>query len=134
MFKGKKKENIFFDRLVLKVILNFWTVLTMAFFMLDFFSSHEFDIASSAISIIYMAILGIYTSEKEYERWKNRFTSQFAGEGFVIAWTIIMAIFVIMAPFSDGLYKIPEESAVMYTVVIGVFAVSNHSKRIHNRK
>lgn len=134
MFLGKKEKNIFLNRLVLKRLLNFWTVLTMAFFLADFFSGHRFDISASSIGIIYLAILGIYTSEKEYVRWRYKFQSKFAGEGFVIAWTIIMAVFVVVAPLSGDNYKVPEEFAVMYTAIIGVFAVSHHSKDIRQRK
>ena len=134
MFLNKDKENSLFDRVVLKRILNFWTVLAMAFFLADFFSGHRFDVSASSIGVIYLAILGIYTSEKEYVRWRYKFQSKFTGEGFVIAWTVIMALFVILAPLSHGNYKVPEEFAVMYTAIIGVFAVSHHSKRIRQRK
>lgn len=130
----KKAKNIFWDYLILKRILNFWTVLTMVFFLTDFFSGHKFDISTSSIGVIYLAILGIYTSEKEYARWKDRFESRFIGEWFVIVWTIIMAIFVILTPFSQGNYIVPEGFAVMYTAVVGVFAISHHSKAIKKRK
>lgn len=106
----------------------------MVLFLADFFSGHRFDISTSSIGIIYLAILGIYTSEKEYARWRDNFKSKFAGEGFVIAWTIIMALFVILTPISSGQYNVPEEFAVMYTAIIGVFAVSRHSKGIRQRK
>ena len=134
MFNRKKKENIFFDRFVLKVILNFWTVLTMALLVADFLSGHRFSVSATAISIIYLAILGIYTSEKEYARWRDNFQSKFVGESFVIGWTIIMAFFVILAAFFSDIYQVPEEFAAMYTAIIGIFAVSYHSKRIHKRK
>lgn len=134
MFNRKKKENRFFDRLVLKLILNFWTVLTMALFVADFLSGHKFSISATAISIIYLAILGIYTSEKEYARWQNNFKSKFAGESFVIGWTIIMAFFVVASAFFSDIYQVPEEFAAMYTAIIGIFAVSYHSKRVHKRK
>ena len=134
MTRRNKNNNIFTDRLVLKIILNFWSFLTMAFFVIDFFSGHQFDGSTSAIGIIYLAMLGIYTSEKEYTRWKSKFKSRFIGEGFVIMWTIVMTMFVIIAPLSNGIYIVPEGFALIYTAVICVFAVSHHSKRIHRRK
>jgi len=106
----------------------------MAFFLADFFSGHQFDISASSVGIIYLAILSIYTSEKEYTRWKNDFKSKFLGEGFVIVWSIIMALFVILTPLSNGYYIVPEQFAVMYTAIIGIFAVSHHSKRVRQRK
>ena len=117
------------------MILNFWTLITIVFFIVDFFSGRHFDSSTSAISIIYLAILSIYTSEKEYTRWRqSKFTSRFIGEGFVIIWTIVMALFVLIAPLSGGIFIVPEGFALVYTAIIGVFAISNHSKRIHRRK
>lgn len=73
-------------------------------------------------------------SEKEYDRWKTRFISHFAGEAFVVVWTIIMIIFVIGALFSGGVYKMPTEFSIIYTSVVGVFAITQHSKALHQRR
>lgn len=121
------------QRLILKVILNFWTVLTMVVFVLDFLSAHGFNAAASAVGTIYLALLGIYVSDKEYSRWRSTFNSRYFGETFVILWTIIMALFVITAPFSQGAYSVPSEFALVYTGVIGVFAVSQHSKALKRK-
>jgi len=128
-----KNNNIFLDRLVLKILLNFWTTLAMLFYVIDFFSGNIFNTSSSAIGVIYLAILGIYTGEKEYSRWKTKFKSRFLGESFIVIWTMIMAMFVIISPLSNGAYKVPEEFALVYTAIIGVFAVTYHSKTIHKR-
>ncbi len=118
----------------LKLILNIWTFLTIFLFLADFFSGNQFDSAASAIGIIYLAILGIYAGEKEYDRWKTKFSSKFSGEIFILIWTIVMVVFVIIAPFSGGLYHLPQEFAIVYTSVIGVFAITQHSKNLHNNK
>ncbi|OGY44159.1 MAG: hypothetical protein A3J62_00970 [Candidatus Buchananbacteria bacterium RIFCSPHIGHO2_02_FULL_38_8] len=122
------------NRKILKFILNLWTGLTIFLFILDFFSGNKFDSSASMIGIIYLAILGIYASEKEYSRWKSKFASHFIGEAFVVIWTIIMAIFVIAAPLSQGIYKIPAEFAIVYTSVIGVFAITRHSKAMRQQQ
>ena len=105
----------------------------MILFLVDFFSRHNFDIAASGAGVIYLALLGIYVSDKEYSRWRSTFNSRYFGETFVILWTIIMALFVITAPFSQGAYSVPSEFALVYTGVIGVFAVSQHSKALKRK-
>jgi len=129
----KNKKNLH-HRLLLKIILNFWTMLTITIFAIDFFSSNRFDSTASTIGVIFLAILGIYVTDKEYTRWKNKIISRFLGESFVVIWTIVMAIFVILAPFSQGQFRIPAEFAVVYTSVIGTFAISQHSKALHDKK
>jgi len=127
----KSKINGFLPaRLDLKLILNLWTAITICLFMLDFFSGNIYDSAAASVGVIYLAMLGIYVGEKEYIRWKTKFASKFTGEVFVIIWTIVMAIFAIGAPLSLGAWKIPAEFAVVYTSVVGVFAISQHSKNL----
>ena len=130
---AKKEKTRATDRWILKIILNFWTILTMILFIADFASGNKFDSSASTIGIIYLAILGIYVSEKEYIRWKSKFESYFLGEGFVVAWTIIMAAFVISAPLSGGRLRLPTEFAIVYTSVIGAFAISQHSKNLRHQ-
>lgn len=129
-----KKDKFYVDQLILKIVVNFWAFLTMTFFIVDFFSFNTFDTSASAIGVIYIAILGIYTSEKEYTRWKSKFKSRFIGEGFILIWTIIMAMFIVIAQLSKGTYIVPEGFALVYTAIIGIFAITHHSKNIKRRK
>jgi membrane protease YdiL (CAAX protease family) len=122
----KKDQKYRMDRWILKLILNLWTVLTIVLFIADFLSGNKFDTTASAIGIIYLGILGIYVSEKEYSRWKTKFMSRFLGEGFVIIWTVVMVIFVVAAPLSEGRFRIPAEFALIYTSVIAAFALTQH--------
>lgn len=130
IFKKKLEDS----RISIKIILDIWTILTIFLFIFDFLSGNKFDSSVSAIGVIYLAILGIYTGEKEYDRWKTRFISRFSGELYVVIWTIIMVIFAILAPFSNGYYKIPAEFALVYTSVVGVFAITRHSRDLHEKK
>lgn len=123
-----------FNRWIFKWILNIWSVITMGLFILDFFSGNRFDSAASSVGIIYIAMLGIYVSEKEYIRWSNHFISKFIGESFVIVWTSLMIMFTILAPLSEGKYTVPQEFAIVYTSIIGVFAITRHSKTMKYKK
>jgi hypothetical protein len=136
MTKSKKQKNFsdYLSRWIFKIILNSWTVIAIFIFCLDFFSGNKYDSVSSAIGIIYLAILGIYAGEKEYSRWKNHFISQFLGEAFVILWTIMMVIFVITAPLSLGRFRVPAELAIVYTSVVGIYIITKRSKTLHRDK
>jgi len=136
MAKNKTKINSRWltERVNLKYLLNTWTVITISLFILDFFSNNLYDSTASAIGIIYLALLGIYVGEKEFIRWKTKFSSKFSGEYFVVVWTIIMVIFVIAAPLSLGAFRIPADFAVVYTSVIGVFAITQHSKNLKSQR
>ncbi|MDD2807123.1 MAG: hypothetical protein PHW95_01195 [Patescibacteria group bacterium] len=130
----KNHQDNNFSRLVLKAIVDIWGILTIILFFVDFLSNNRFDSSASVIGIIYLAILGIYASDKEFSRWKNSFISRFLGEIFVIAWTAIMIIFVVTATISHGQYKVPADFAVVYTSVLGVFAITQRSKELHEHK
>lgn len=118
----------------LKILLNIWTILTILTFLLDFFSGHKFNSQAGAIGIIYLAILGIYAGDKEYTRWNENFISHFLGETFIVAWTALMIMFVMIAPLSQGLLKVPAEFALVYTGVVGVFVITQRSKSLHHKR
>ena len=128
--KISNKSGWFAERLDLKLILNLWTVIAICLFAADFFSGNKYNSSASVIGIIYLALLGIYAGEKEYIRWKTRFVSRFSGEAFVAIWTVLMVTFAIAAPLSQGAFRLPAEFAVVYTSVIGVFAITQHSKNL----
>ncbi len=133
--KLQKIKNYLSGRRFLKMILNLWTIVTMILFAIDFFSGNKFDTSTGAIGIIYLGILGVYITEKEYTRWEHkRFISRFLGEGFVGFWTAMMIMFVILATFSGGQFKIPQDFAVVYTSVVAAFAITQHSKSLYHQK
>ena len=59
---------------------------------------------------------------------KARTLSRFLGESYIVIWTAIMIIFVLTATFSAGRYRLPAEFAIIYTSIIGIFALTQHSK------
>ncbi|MFA5021524.1 MAG: hypothetical protein WC508_00370 [Patescibacteria group bacterium] len=133
--KKNNNQRYFADhtnRRIFKLILNVWTVVTIFLFSLDFFSGGRYNSSAATIGIIYLAILGLYAGEKEFTRWKDNFISKFLGEGFVIVWTVIVILFAVTAPLSEGRFKIPGELAVVYTSVVGVYIITKRSKGLHN--
>ena len=102
----------------------------MGLFVVDFFSYHTYDVATSSAAVIYIGVLTIYVGSKEYYRWKipSKFQSKYTGEVFIFVWTIVMMTFVIFAFMANGLFKIPSEFMATYIYILGVYAVSQQSK------
>jgi|SRR3989344_6797708 len=129
-----KKHKLSVKSWSLKILVNVWSFITIIMFGADFFSGNQFDSQAGGIGVIYLAILGIYAGEKEFTRWHNDFVSQFVGESFIVIWTAVMITFVVLAPLSGGLFRVPAEFALVYTSVVGIFAVTQHSKLMRSRR
>ncbi len=117
-----------------KHLSNLWTFVAIGFFLFDFFTIDKYNSYAAAISIIYITILGIYVGTKEFDRWQNSHHSKRKGELFVILWTVLILFFVIMAIASEGKYKIPSEFTATYIALLSVFALTQRSKFLHNKK
>ena len=60
-----------------KILLNLWTLIAVLTMVIDFFNKNLYNEANGIVSAIYIVILGIYTADKEFDRWtaKNHFIS-----------------------------------------------------------
>ncbi len=111
-------------------LTNFWSLLTLLFFILAFVQPDRFNGLLVNIAIIYGAILAIYVSSKEIARWNNKnFSSQYYGEIFVFLWTVMMIAFIIIAAIS-GKYTVSPEFTAIYITILGIFAISQKSKAL----
>jgi len=119
---------------VWRILTNIWTLVTICLFALDFVSGNHFNSSAGATGAIYIAILGIYVSTKEFERWQSRYSASYHGEMYIIIWTIFVIIVSILAPFSEGKLQVPTELVIVYTVVLSVFVVSRRSKALYSRR
>lgn len=80
---------------------------------------------------IYIAVLAVYTAEKEFERWSNYHVGRHPGELYVLAWTIIIVILLVLQYLHTGEYKLPSEVFSTYIVVLGILAITKKSKSAH---
>jgi len=122
---------------ILRFLSGLWGWIAIFLFGLDFFTGHLYKISVTAAAVIYGAILALYVGSKEYERWRQKnqkYASKYFGEVYVIVWTLVMIIFVLLAPFSGGLFKIPAEFPAVYLTVISAFIISRQSKFLKNSK
>lgn len=129
MKKKKPKEEILFW----KTLTNFWGVITSIVFLVTFFKVWDLSHLLTDITIIYLSILSIFAGVKEYSRWKNKnFFGKYHGEVFIISWTILMIIFMIISAANKN-YHFHSQFTATYLSVLGIFGISLKSKNLKNR-
>lgn len=128
--KNKYKGQLMFWR----VLTYFWGVLTAIFFITDFFNVADYSHSLKTLAIVYISVLSIFTSVKEFQRWKTKkFLSQYKGEIFVIGYTILMIIFIFLNACNPEIYNISGEFTATYLSILGIFAISYNSKYLKNK-
>ena len=131
-----KKMNLSFWR----ILTGTWGVLTLALFILDFFSFHSnnsYIAAATSSAVIYGFILALYVGSKEFQRWqskKGEFKSLHFGEIYPILWSLVMFIFILLSAFSRYNYKMPGEFPAIYITVLGIYMLSQQSKSFYTKK
>jgi len=115
-------------------LTHFWGLLTAIIFVLTFFNKINANFILETITIIYIAVLSIYTSSKEIKRWsKNNFFSKHKGELFIVIYTIILLIFISLCLIEPTKYNIPKEFTTTYLAILGIFAISLNSKYLKRK-
>ncbi len=117
-----------------RYLTNFWAVIVFIVVIYDFFNNNAAEIFLGPIVAIYIAILAIYASDKEFERWYENHEGKHPGEIFVAAWTILILIIIILGILFTKTYKIPSEVISAYIAVLGILAVTKKSKALHDQQ
>ena len=98
--KNKKKNNFNFWR----KLMNAWSFFFFIMIIIDFFSFNAYKGIINAIATIYVSILAIYVSNKEFERWYDQHKDGHPGEVFVVIWSILVGILFILDTISVAIY------------------------------
>lgn len=112
-------------------LINTWTVVFFIFVILDFISNNTYRDFLDVLSIIYISILAIYSSNKEFERWYDKHESQHPGEIFVIIWSVLIFVLFSLSFFLDNGYKMPTSVVSSYIAVLTILAVTKKSKEMY---
>lgn len=115
-------------------LTNFWTLVFMILLVMNFFTMEKYDFLIAPFSVIYVAILGLYVGTKEFDRWYDLHESRHPGELFVIAWTVVIFALLILSVVLENGYKVSSEAVAVYIMVLSVFALTQKSKKLHQRK
>ena len=117
-----------------RYLLNFWTVVLYIVIIYDFYTKNGLSEFLGPLSSIYIALLAVYTAEKEFERWHDYHKGRHPGERYVIIWTLlILAMLILEFTYHNG-YKLPSEVFSTYIVVLGILAITQKSKANYSRK
>lgn len=117
-----------------RFLANLWGILTLIFFLITFFGWLETEQALKSIAIIYISVLSIFTSIKEFNRWSTKdFPSQHNGELFIVTWTILMLIFILLNTYDCDNFQISTEFTATYLSILGIFAISRKSKYLKKK-
>ncbi len=111
-----------------RYLVNFWAIVMFSAVIADFFLSNTLHDFLGPISAIYIAVLAIYTAQKEFERWHDYHIGRHPGEAYVFLWTIMVILFFVLQFVYRDSYKMPSEIFTTYIVVIGVLAITRKSK------
>lgn len=128
------KQNLEFTERFWKILANVWTLLSMAFFAVDFLNYGKYDSIAGAVGVSYIAILGLYAGTKEYDRWQGNHFSRYMGEYFVVFWTVLLVGFLAAIIISQNSYRLPSEIITIYISVLGIFAITQKSKSWHKKE
>jgi uncharacterized membrane protein len=125
MFTFKNYNSVFW-----RYFANFWSVVLFGFFIADFVSIGGYEYFLGPLSAIYVAVLGIFSTQKEFERWHSYYDGRHPGEMYVYAWTLLMVSVFLLDAIYQMHYQIPQEIIATYIVVLGILAITKKSKEI----
>jgi hypothetical protein len=115
-------------------LVNFWMMILMVAVIADFFMRSRYEFIMLPLGMIYVSLLSVYVSTKEFERWFLIYKRHHPGEIGVMLWTIlIISLVVLNAVLGDG-YKISPDVVWTYVTVISVFVASRASKLFFTRR
>lgn len=115
-------------------ITNFWTLIVFWAMICDFIADNAFRNYLGVFLAIYIALLAIYASNKEFERWRHLHTSCHPGEVYVIAWTVLIVLICISDIFTNKAYEMPESVISSYIAILTILAITMKSRRIYERR
>lgn len=118
-------------------LVNLWMAIICGVIVFDFFNFGKFSFLLSPLSLIYISLLSVYVTSKEFERWFLGYKGHHPGEIGVALWTLLMILMVIFNGWLGEKYQISQEVISTYLTVIGIFIVSKGSKlffRFRTRK
>ncbi len=124
----KKNEKQQQPERVWRWLVNFWMVIIMFAIVVDFFLRGKYEHIMMPIGMIYVSLLSVYVSTKEFERWFGMYKGRHPGEIGVVLWTLLMMGLIIAKITLGDHYEISPDTVWTYITVITVFIASKTSK------
>jgi cell division protein FtsW (lipid II flippase) len=129
------KNNFFKDDFGFwRKLITAWSILFFIIILVDLFHYNLYENILNVISSIYISILAIYVSNKEFERWYDKHKGNHPGEFFVVIWSVIIASLLICDFIFRDLYNIPGSLVSSYIAVLTILVITKKSKELYKFK
>jgi len=115
---------------------NAWTLIFFIAIAYDFFNGNVLvnnDVILT-LAAIYVALLGIFSAEKEFRRWNNMHDSIHPGELYALVWTALIVSLIIGGIYMNKSYHLPAEVSASYIAVISILAITRESKNFYKKR
>lgn len=113
-----------------RYLTDFWTLVAFAAVALDFFEKGSLESILGPVLAIYVAVLAIFSAEKEFERWHWRGSGKHMGEIYVWLWTLLIVGMLGFSYWAGGEYAVREHVFSTYIAVLGILAITRKSKEM----
>ncbi|PKM91814.1 hypothetical protein CVU82_01240 [Candidatus Falkowbacteria bacterium HGW-Falkowbacteria-1] len=127
--KNNKNDFNFWRKLI-----NAWSFFFFAVIIIDFIYTNAFKEILNAIATIYISILAIYVSNKEFERWYDQHEDGHPGEIFVIIWSVLVGVLFILDIVYGKTYELPGAIVSTYIAVLTILVITRKSKELYKLK
>lgn len=114
-----------------RYLINVWSVVFFVVIVMDFLVKNSYSDILNVLAVVYVSILAIYVSNKEFERWYDKHLSKHPGEIFVIIWSVLVFGLFILSFVFDGDYQMPNSVISSYIAVLTILAVTRKSKQMY---
>jgi len=115
-------------------LINAWTILFLLMIIIDLVYMNTYGEILDALSAIYISILAIYVSNKEFERWYDRHKESHPGEIFVLIWSILIFILFAFDFLLGNLYRLPSSVVSAYIAVLTILVITRKSKELYETR
>ncbi len=114
-----------------RYLINFWSVVFFVMIIMDFFAKNAYGDLLSILAAIYISVLAIYVSNKEFERWYDKHEGQHPGEIFVVIWSALVFCLFFLDFVYQTEYQMPNSIISSYIAVLTILAVTRKSKEMY---
>jgi len=117
-----------------RILINIWSIVFFVAIIIDFLGGNSLDGLLNLISGLYIGVLAIYVSNKEFERWYDRHQGKHPGEKLVFVWTALMVILIVFNLIPSVHYKVPSAVSSAYIAVLTILVITTKSKTMYQSK
>ncbi len=115
-------------------LANLWMTVTILVIVMDFLSAGKYTFLITPLSVLYITLLSVYITSKEFERWFKSYQGHHPGELALVFWTLLILGLVCANAYLGSGYHISSDVISTYLVVIGLFIASKSSKSLYHRR